>query len=49
MKNYKALVRYLDRNTNKIEQVWLNIQAADLKAAWAEAKASFTTIEVVEV
>lgn len=49
MKNYKALVRYLDRKTNTIEQVWLNIQAADIKVAWAEAKASFTTLEVVEV
>lgn len=48
MKQYKALVRYLDRKANCMRQVWLDVQAPNLKEAWAEVKSTYTTLDVVE-
>jgi hypothetical protein len=48
MKNFKALVRYFDRKENTVREAWINVSATDINSAWKEAKASFTTISVIE-
>ena len=48
MKNFKALVKYFDRKSNKMVEVTLNVKADSIESAWKEAKASFTTSSVVE-
>ena len=48
MKNFKALVKYFDRKSNKMIEVTLDVKADSIESAWKEAKASFTTISVVE-
>lgn len=47
MKNFKALVKYFDNRANLMRTIWVTVEADSMAEAWAESKASFTTLDVI--